>query len=102
MRIGLFSDVEGDSTALEAVLRALKQHAPDVVVCAGDILASPCSPDPPSETVAQLKAHGCERYLKNLRSTTGGSTSATRETTLRGMSSGMPPNFRRGRGNPWR
>jgi predicted phosphodiesterase len=70
VRIGLFSDVEGDSAALEAVLGALKLHAPDLVVCAGDILACPFSANPPAETVAQLQAEGVvavpgnnDRYL---------------------------------------
>jgi predicted phosphodiesterase len=70
MRIGLFSDCEGDAAALEAVLGALKKYAPDVLVCAGDILCCPFSPDPPAETVALLKAAGVvavpgnhDRYL---------------------------------------
>jgi Calcineurin-like phosphoesterase superfamily domain len=70
VRIGLFSDCEGSAAALEAVLSALKKHAPDLVVCAGDILCCPFSPDPPSETVALLKAEGVvaipgnhDRYL---------------------------------------
>jgi predicted phosphodiesterase len=70
VRIGLFSDVEGDAVALEAALGALKQHAPDLLICAGDILLCPFSPDPPAETVALLKAEGVvavpgnnDRYL---------------------------------------
>ena len=57
MRIGLLSDCEGDAAALEAILVALRAHATDVVVLAGDILRCPYSPDPPAETVALLKAH---------------------------------------------
>jgi predicted phosphodiesterase len=57
MRIGLFSDCEGNASALESTLTALKTHSPDVVVCAGDILCCPFSPDPPAETIALLKAH---------------------------------------------
>jgi len=56
VRIGLFSDCEGNVAALEAVLGALRGYAPDVTVCAGDILSSPFSPDPPGETVALLRA----------------------------------------------
>ena len=56
MRIGLVSDREGDVVALEAALAGLKRHTPDVMMHAGDILCCPFSPDPPSETVALLKA----------------------------------------------
>ena len=39
MRIGLFSDVHGNLTALDAVARQLEQHQPlDAVVVAGDLL----------------------------------------------------------------
>ena len=70
VRIGLFSDCEGNARALEAVLSALRRHAPDVLVCAGDILCNPFSPDPPAETVALLRTEGVlaipgnhDRYL---------------------------------------
>jgi predicted phosphodiesterase len=56
VRIGLFSDCEGNAAALEAVLAALRRAGPDVLVCAGDILTSPLSPDPPSDTIGQLRA----------------------------------------------
>jgi hypothetical protein len=49
---------------------AIKQHAPDSTVVAGDILASPFSPDPPSETIALLRSEpvqaipgNTDRYL---------------------------------------
>src|SRR5229473_1105535 len=54
-RIALISDCEGNVAALQAALRAIKRHAPDSIVVAGDILASPFSPDPPSETIALLR-----------------------------------------------
>jgi 3',5'-cyclic AMP phosphodiesterase CpdA len=57
MRIGLFSDCEGNAAALESVLTALRARAPDLIVCAGDILCCPFSPDPPAATIALLKAH---------------------------------------------
>jgi predicted phosphodiesterase len=57
MRIGLFSDCEGDAAALESILTALRAHAPDLLVCAGDLLRCPFSPDPPADTVALLKTH---------------------------------------------
>src|SRR5258708_32657339 len=69
-RIALISDCEGNVAALQAALRAIKRHAPDSIVVAGDILASPFSPDPPSETVAQLRSEpvqaipgNTDRYL---------------------------------------
>jgi predicted phosphodiesterase len=70
VRVGLFSDCEGNAAALEAVLAALRAHAPDLLVCAGDLLCCPSSPDPPADTVALLKTHGVlaipgnhDRYL---------------------------------------
>jgi predicted phosphodiesterase len=70
VRIGLFSDCEGNAAALESILTALRAHSPDLLVCAGDLLRCPSSPDPPAETVALLKAHGVlaipgnhDRYL---------------------------------------
>ena len=70
VRIGLFSDCEGNAAAVESILTALKAHAPDLLVCAGDVLCCPFSPDPPEETVALLRAHGVlaipgnhDRYL---------------------------------------
>jgi hypothetical protein len=59
-RIALISDCEGNVGALEAALRAIKQHAPDSIVVAGDILASPFSPDPPSETIALLRSESVQ------------------------------------------
>ena len=55
-RIALISDCEGNVAALQAALRAIKRLAPDSIVVAGDILASPFSPDPPSETIALLRS----------------------------------------------
>src|SRR5438094_644094 len=59
-RIALICDCEGNVAALHAALRAMKQHAPDSIVGAGDILASPFSPDPPSETIALLRSEPVE------------------------------------------
>ncbi len=56
LRIGLISDCEGNVAALAAALAALKQHAPDLLVHAGDIIACPFSPDPPGETISLLRA----------------------------------------------
>jgi hypothetical protein len=70
VRIGLFSDCEGNALALESILTALRAHAPDLLVCAGDVLCCPSSPDPPADTVALLQTHGVlaipgnhDRYL---------------------------------------
>src|SRR5215471_19194627 len=70
MRLALISDCEGHVAALEAALQAMKRHAPDVMVVAGDLLSSPFSPDPPSETIALLRAENLrvipgntDRYL---------------------------------------
>jgi 3',5'-cyclic AMP phosphodiesterase CpdA len=59
-RIALISDCEGNVGALGAALRSVKQHAPDLIVVAGDILASPLSPDPPSETIALLRSESVQ------------------------------------------
>lgn len=65
MRIGLVSDCEGNVAALEAALGALKAHAPDVVVHAGDILNCPFSPDAPGETLALLRAESVRAVTGN-------------------------------------
>ncbi len=65
MRIGLVSDCEGNVAALEAALGALKTHAPDVLVHAGDVLNCPFSPDPPAETIALLRAEGVRTIAGN-------------------------------------
>src|SRR5258708_19695147 len=69
-RIGVIPDCEGNVAALHAARGAMKQHAPDSIVVAGDILASPFSPDPPSETIALLRSEpvqpipgNTDRYL---------------------------------------
>ncbi len=38
MRYGIFSDIHGNSDALQAVLAALEQEAVDRIICAGDIV----------------------------------------------------------------
>src|SRR6267143_864343 len=65
-RIALISDCEGNIAALEAALRAIKQHAPDSTVVARDILASPFSPDPPSETIALLRSEPVQAIPGNI------------------------------------
>jgi predicted phosphodiesterase len=56
LRIGLISDCEGNVAALTAALAAIRSHTPDLIIHAGDILASPFSPDPPHETIALLRS----------------------------------------------
>jgi hypothetical protein len=70
MRIALISHCAGKVAALEAGLHAMKQHAPDAVVVAGDLLSSPFSPDPPGQTIALLRTQdmkvipgNTDRYL---------------------------------------
>lgn len=53
MRVAIFGDVHGNLHALEAVLAAIKQQAPDLVVFAGDLCMGGAHP---SECVALLRA----------------------------------------------
>ena len=64
-RIALISDCEGNVAALEAALGAMKRHAPDVLVAAGDLIAAPFSPDPPGETIALLQAEAVTAIAGN-------------------------------------
>jgi hypothetical protein len=65
VRIGLVSDCEGNAAALEAAFAALRKHAADVLVHAGDVLCCPFSPDPPAETIGLLRAQGVRTILGN-------------------------------------
>lgn len=67
MRIGLIADIHSNLPALEAVLRDMKKHAPDIVISLGDQVNLGPSP---RETLALLKEehvtclHGNhERYI---------------------------------------
>ena len=53
MRLGIISDVHGNIVALDAVLRDMKRHAPDVIINLGDCATSPLWP---RETVERLAA----------------------------------------------
>ena len=53
MRVAIFSDVHGNLNALEAVLVAIKEKAPDLIVFAGDLCLGGAYP---SECVALLRA----------------------------------------------
>lgn len=67
MRIALIADVHSNILALEAVLKAIRKHSPDMILSLGDqVNLGPC----PRETLAVLKAanavclHGNhERYV---------------------------------------
>jgi predicted phosphodiesterase len=56
MRIALIGDTHGYVPALEAVLAACRQLAPDMIVHCGDFLSTPFTPDPPEETIGLLQA----------------------------------------------
>jgi predicted phosphodiesterase len=56
MRIALIGDTHGYVPALDAALSACQAVSPDVIVHCGDFLSTPFSPDPPSETIALLRA----------------------------------------------
>ncbi|MBN2908940.1 metallophosphoesterase family protein [Polycladomyces sp. WAk] len=63
MRIALFSDVHGNVTALQAVLRELRERGPfDAVVCAGDMVLMGPSPE---EVVDLLRAEGVKMVRGN-------------------------------------
>lgn len=67
MRIALIADIHSNLPALEAVLKAIRGHAPDGIVSLGDqVNLGPC----PRETLALLRAEGVtclhgnhERYI---------------------------------------
>lgn len=67
MRIALIADVHSNILALQAVMKAIKKHSPDLVISLGDqVNLGPC----PRETLALLKAEGVaclhgnhERYI---------------------------------------
>jgi len=67
MRIALISDVHSNIVALQSVMKAIKQHSPDIILSLGDqVNLGPC----PKETLALLKAEGVtclhgnhERYI---------------------------------------
>lgn len=67
MRIALIADVHSNILALEAVMKDIKRHSPDLILSLGDqINLGPC----PRETLALLKAEGVaclhgnhERYV---------------------------------------
>jgi putative phosphoesterase len=62
MRIALISDIHGNRVALETVLAAIEQDAPDGIVCLGDVAAM--GPDP-GGTLDLLQSIGCPVIMGN-------------------------------------
>ena len=62
MRVAIVSDIHGNRTAFEALLRDLKQTSPDVVLHGGDLADSGSSPE---EIVDQVQALGWQGVLGN-------------------------------------
>lgn len=65
MRIGLVGDTHGYVPALEAAVAACRTAGCDRIVHCGDFLSSPFSPDPPSETIALLRAENVSVVVGN-------------------------------------
>lgn len=62
MRIAVVSDVHGNLTALEAVIRDLRMTSPDVVVNGGDLVGSGSGP---AEVIDRVRALGWPGVLGN-------------------------------------
>jgi predicted phosphodiesterase len=56
MRIGLISDIHGNTVALDAVLTDMNRYRTDVTVCLGDIAAGGPDPGGAVDRIAEL---GC-------------------------------------------
>ncbi|MBV8719936.1 MAG: metallophosphoesterase [Chloroflexi bacterium] len=64
-RIGLIGDTEGSVPAIEATIAACRAAGVDMIVHAGDIIATPFSPDPPGETIEIVRREGLRCVLGN-------------------------------------
>ncbi|GAB4300072.1 MAG: metallophosphoesterase family protein [Myxococcota bacterium] len=53
MRIAVFSDIHGNLEALSAVLKAIKELAPDKIVCLGDVVGYGASPNECCELIRE-------------------------------------------------
>ena len=62
MRIAVISDIHGNRTAFEAVLRDLKETAPDLVLHGGDLADSGSSP---ADVVDQIRSLGWQGVFGN-------------------------------------
>jgi len=54
MRLAVLSDIHGNLHALEAVLASLRQHTPDLVWCAGDLVGYGAYPEEVTERIRAL------------------------------------------------
>jgi predicted phosphodiesterase len=61
VRVGLISDIHGNSIALDAVLAELRRDAPDLIVCLGDVAVGP----QPRESIDTIRALDCPVVLGN-------------------------------------
>jgi putative phosphoesterase len=62
MRIAVVSDVHGNLSALEAILRDLKRTSPDIVVSGGDLVSSGSSP---AEVIDRVRGLGWPGVVGN-------------------------------------
>ncbi|GGQ98534.1 metallophosphoesterase family protein [Deinococcus ruber] len=62
MRTAVFGDIHGNLPAFEAVLKDIKQHSPDTLICLGDVTADGAWP---GECVQLLASLGCPVVLGN-------------------------------------
>lgn len=62
MRIAIISDVHGNAIALEAVLTAVAQDAPDQIICLGDVVVT--GPQP-RVALGLVRALGCPVVMGN-------------------------------------
>ena len=62
MRIAILSDIHGNRTAFEAVLKDLRNMAPDLVLHGGDLAGSGSGP---AEIVDQIRDLGRQGVLGN-------------------------------------
>lgn len=62
MRLAVISDIHGNAPALRAVLENLRNHKPDRIVCAGDVVGyGPC----PRECIDLVRDHNIPCVLGN-------------------------------------
>ncbi|MEM7735707.1 MAG: metallophosphoesterase family protein [Deinococcota bacterium] len=62
MRLGLIADIHGNIEALDAVLQHLEQHAVDMILCAGDLVAYGATPN---QVIRKLKDQGIPSVAGN-------------------------------------
>jgi putative phosphoesterase len=88
MRIALVSDIHGNLLALEAVVRDLSRHAPDVTVNLGDCATSPLWP---AETVALLESLAWPTVRGNHDRWLGMAGSHDRAPSVQSTRAALPP-----------